>query len=307
MTRTELAILVAACAVWALHFVVAKAAVEMAPPLFYAAMRMGLLTLVLAPLLRIHRGRMGYIILAGLCLGALNFGLFFTGVTQASPSAAAIATQLGAPFATLLSVMILGERVGWRRTIGIAAAFTGVALIAFNPNDFSMDLGVVLVASSVLVEAFGAIIVRKLADIRPLELQAWFGVVGFGVLIVLSAFFEDGQIQAIQDGGVQLGLAVCYSALLASLFSFTTYYWLLQKHGVSQIAPLTLITPVMAVGFGVTLMGDVVTLVMAIGAALTIFGVGVVLVRSGAGRGAARNDARLDTVEGAKPGGRHDH
>ncbi|GAB4538511.1 MAG: DMT family transporter [Parvularculaceae bacterium] len=284
MSRNEFLLLVAACVVWALHYSVAKLAVESAPPLFYGAMRMMLLALVLAPLLKIHFGRMRRILAAGLCLGGINFALFFVGMTYASPSAAAIATQLGAPFAALLSVLILGERIGWRRILGISAAFLGVAMISFKPETTALDIGVVIVAASILLEAVGAIFVKQLTGIPPLRLQAWFGVIGAVTLASLSAVFEQGQLRALAEGGPALFGMVAFSALGASLFSFSIYYWLLQRHDVSHVAPATLMTPVMAIGFGVVLIGDAITPIMAAGAATTLAGVAVVMLRSGARR-----------------------
>jgi O-acetylserine/cysteine efflux transporter len=46
----------------------------------------------------------------------------------------AIATQLGVPFTTLMSVLFLGEVIRWRRWLGIALAFAGVAVIGFQPG-----------------------------------------------------------------------------------------------------------------------------------------------------------------------------
>ncbi|MEM8985611.1 MAG: DMT family transporter [Pseudomonadota bacterium] len=281
MTRNEFLILFAICIIWGFHFVVIKVTVEMVPPLFYAAMRMCLLAIVLSPLLRIYKGRMLRIFVAGMCLGGLNFGFLFLGLQYASPSAAAIAIELSIPFATVLSVIFLGERVRWRRTVGIAMAFAGICIIAFKPGEADLSLGVGLVALAALFEASGAVLVKSLKGVPPLRLQAWAALIGACVLSLGTSVFETGGIAAVREAGLLFYGALAYSVFLSSLVGHTSFYWLLQRRDISQIAPGLILTPILAAGFGVWLTGDTFTPVMAVGAAVSLLGVFIVMVRSG--------------------------
>lgn len=281
MSARELIVLVSLCTVWGFHFVVIKTAVEAVPPIFYAAMRMSLVALVMAPFLRWRPGRMAPVLAAGLCLGALNYALMFNGVRHATASASAIAVELYAPFATILSVLFLGEKVGWRRTLGIALAFCGVALIALGKDGARIGFGVGLVAMASLLEATGAILVKRAQGFRPQELLAWFAVIG--ALFLWSATFvlETGQGEALRaaDSVILVG-AVVYSALGASVFAHTAYYWLLQRLPVSQVAPSALLTTLMAVGFSVALLGEPLTVRFLIGGAVALTGVAIILFRT---------------------------
>jgi len=120
------------CLAWGFHYVVIKIAVVEIPPIFYAAIRMALVAVVLSPFLRWRPGKMGVVFAAALCFGAVNYSLLFTGLKFATASASAVANQLYVPFATVLSVLILKETIGWRRIVGIALAFGGVAVIAIR-------------------------------------------------------------------------------------------------------------------------------------------------------------------------------
>ena len=64
------------------------------------------------------------VVLVALLMGGGNFAVFFVGLKTATPSAAAVVLQLGVPMTTLLSWLILGEKLRWRRGIGIALTFT---------------------------------------------------------------------------------------------------------------------------------------------------------------------------------------
>ena len=287
MSARELIVLIAMCVVWGLHFVVIKLAVEELPPIFYAAIRMTLVAVIMAPFLRWRPGHMVWVLSGGLCLGAMNYALMFSGVSFATASASAIAIELYVPFATILSMIFLGDKLGWRRALGISMAFAGVAIIALGEHgegangETRMALGIGLVAAGAFSEAVGAILVKKSIAFKPHELLAWFAVVGAVGLWLMTLLFETGQAAAFEqsDKGLVIG-AIIYSAVGASIFGHTAYYWLLQRLPVSVVAPSMLLTTVMAVFFSVLLLGDPFGLRLVAGGLMTLGGVGFVLYRN---------------------------
>lgn len=285
------------CFIWGFHFVVLKFAVGELPPLFYAAIRMVLVALILSPFLSWRKGEMGYVLLGGLCLGALNYALMFTGLKYATASTAAIALELNVPFATVLAMIFLGDRPGWRRLLGITLAFLGVAVIAMGGDSAGegaqIGIGIAFVAAGAFCEALGVVIVKRTTAFKPHELLAWFALVGAVSLSALSVLLEDGQAQAWTAADTTLIVgATIYSALAASLLGHTAYYWLLQRLPISMVAPSVLFTTVIAVFFGVVLLGDPFGLRMIIGGLMTLAGVGVVLLRNV--KKQANNDALVE-------------
>lgn len=286
MSVRELIVLLSMCVAWGFHFVVVKTAITEIPPMFYAAIRMTVVAAIMCPFLRWRPGQMLRVFVGGLCLGAVNFALMFTGMKLATASAAAIAIELYVPFATILSIMFLGDRLGWRRGLGIVFAFVGVAVIAIGQTDDAgpetrIGLGVGLVAAGAFMEAVGAVFVKKATAFKPHELLAWFGVIGALGLWVGTFLLEDGQQTALAaaDRTMIIG-AILYSAIIASVFGHSAYYWLLQRLPVSVVAPSVLLTTILAVFFGVALLGDPFGPRMIIGGLMTLAGVGVVLLRS---------------------------
>lgn len=262
-----------------------KTAVGEIPPTFYAAMRMAAVALILAPFLRWRPGKMKMLFLAALCFGCFNYVFLLNGVKLATASASAIANQLYVPFATVLSVLFLKEAIGWRRIVGISLAFAGVAIIAISRDQAApgvrIGIGVGLVAAATLVEAMGSILVKKATGFKPWELLAWFGLIGAPFLFVASALLERGQIAALaaSDKKIVIG-AILYSALIASVFGHTAYYWLIQRRPVSEIAPSSLLTTFFGIAFSVALLNEPFTLVFAVGGLMTLAGVGIVVLRT---------------------------
>ncbi|WP_425409550.1 DMT family transporter [Hyphococcus sp.] len=286
MSLREVGAFLMMCFVWGFHFVVIKTIVGEVPPMFYAAVRMGLVAILMSPFLRWRSGEMPKIFLGGLCLGVFNYALMFSGVKLAPASAAAIALELHVPFATILAVIFLGDRPGWRRILGIAIAFVGVALIATAGEtsadpDTRIGLGVGLVAAAAFSEAMGAVTVKRSSGFTPYQLLAWFSVIGTVGLSVMTAIFETGQAAAYEAVDKRLFFgAIIYSAVAASIIGHATYYWLLQRLPVSVVAPSVLLTTIIAVFFSVLLLGDPFGPRMAVGGLMTLAGVGFVLLRN---------------------------
>ncbi len=285
MSARELIILLAMCVVWGFHYVVIKVAITEIPPIFYAAMRMTLVAACLAPFLRWRPGKMKFVLLAALCFGAFNYVFLFTGVSLASASASAIANQLYVPFAAILSVVFLKETIGWRRLVGISLAFAGVAIIVSGrdaaPDGVRIGIGVGLVAMATLIEATGSILVKKATGFKPWELLAWFGTVGAAFLWAITAVFERDQFAklAASDHTIIVS-AILYSSVLASIVGHTTYYWLLQRRPVSEVASSSLLTTFLAVSFSIVTLGEPLTATIMIGGVMTLIGVGVVVLRA---------------------------
>jgi O-acetylserine/cysteine efflux transporter len=97
----------------------------------------------------------------------------------------------------------------------------------------------------------------------------------------MSFIIERDQLGAFDASNKALVIgAILYSALVASIFGHTTYYWLIQRRPISEVASSTLLTTMLAVTFSIALLGEAFTPAFAIGGVLTLIGVGVVVLRA---------------------------
>jgi O-acetylserine/cysteine efflux transporter len=276
----DLALLIGMNLIWGLNLIASKIGVAQIPPVFFTALRFGALALILIPFLRIHRGQMLNVMAAAVFTGPLTFALLFIGVfLVADASMVAIASQMGVPFSTLLSVWLLGETIRWRRRLGIALAFGGVALIGFDPRAFAYAEGLLLVVLSCFIGALGLIFVKRLHDIKALELQAWIGIVGGPTLLIFSLLTETNQLEAAINADWRGWAALFFTTVMSSLIAHTGWYYLVSRYPVTSLSPLTLLSPLFGVFFGVTLLHDHLTWRMLLGGAITLVGVLIVLIR----------------------------
>ena len=94
-------------------------------------------------------------------------------------------------FLTVLSVPLLGERVGWRRASAVTAGFLGVLLIVRPWRDASaaMPFGVVgLVLAGVFTWALSTITIRRLgaAGERAATIVLWYSLGSLAIALVLA-------------------------------------------------------------------------------------------------------------------------
>ena len=280
LENRHLALLIAINLIWGMNLIASKIGVGQFPPMLFTAMRFGALALVLFPMLRLHPGQMTYLLAAALLTGPAAFALLFTGVLlTADASTVAIATQLGVPFSTLLSVWLLGEKIRWRRTLGIALAFAGIVVIGFDPRVFAYWEGLLLVVASCLVGSLGLIFVKRLKNLGALQLQAWIAAVGGPGLMILSLIFESNQATAVASADWHGWAALAFTTVLSSLVAHTSWYFLVSRYPVTSLSPLTLLSPLFGIFFGVTLLDDHLTPRMLLGGAITLIGVLIVVLR----------------------------
>lgn len=278
--RTHLWQLVLINSVWGFNIVAVKLSADRFPPVFLSFLRFLIVGLVVWPWLRLRRGEMRWLLTAATCSGGLQFALMYSGVAlSGNMSSVAIAGQLGVPFATLLSVFLLGERIHWRRWLGIGMAFAGVVVLGFNPDVFASWPGLILLVAAGFIGAVGLVAIKRVRELEPLELQAWLAWGSLPLLLPLSLVLEDGQLESLGNAGAIGWSALLYSALLASLFAHTAYFALIRRYTVSSVAPVTVLTPLLGVLFSVLLLGDILDWRMIFGGLLTVSGVTVIVMR----------------------------
>src|SRR5688572_29081402 len=277
----DLLLLIGITFVWGLNLITSKVGLEEIPPILFTFLRFAIVAIVLVPMLRIQPGQMSAVVVASLLSGALSFALNFAAIRRATNiSSIAIAGQLSVPFATLLSVALLGETVRWRRWTGILLSFVGIVIMGFDPQIGDRWESLALVIASAFVGALGLIAVKKLRGFTPVELLAWTVWISLPVLLLSALRVEQPDFQQLLTDVTWKGWSsLAFAAVGASLIAHTGYFHLVQRYPVTSVAPLTTLSPVFAVVLGVLLLGDHLTARILMGGACTLLGVLIITLR----------------------------
>jgi len=268
--------------IWGGGFLFTKIAIEHFPPVLLMALRFSLTALVLVWFVPVPRRQMARLYWVALIGGAIQYSLTFTGLKYINASTAIIVVQLEVPFAVLLAVIFLEDRIGLARIFGIGLAFVGVIIIAGEPRLQGNLLPVFMVAGGAFTWAVAQVMIKSLGPVGGFTLIAWIAVLGAPQLFVASWLVEDGQFEAIRTAGWVVWAVVAYLGIVMTAVGYGIWYHLLGKHPVYQVAPFLLLLPVTTVIGSVLLLDEVLTARLVAGGLLAVGGVAIInLVRRG--------------------------
>lgn len=283
MGSPAVALLMLVNLLWSLNVVVSKIAVDDlgVPPIFYAFARSVLVVLALLPLLRPVPRELFRVMLIGLAISGGSFALLYVGLRTASPAAAGVVGLAGAPLTVIFAILFLGERVRWRRAVGIGLAFGGVLIAVSSRAALETSGGVALIFASAVMGALGTVFVKRL-DLSSIRLQAWAGVASVIVLLPLTMATESGQLASLSAAPLETAACLLFAGIAVSVGAHTAYFWLLQRHDANQVVPLTLLSPLFTVALGAWLTNDAVGSQLVIGGLVALAGVAIIVLRPSA-------------------------
>jgi len=279
MRPLDLALYAFVCLIWALNLIVSRFLFSEfgVPPIFYAAARFLIVSIVLFRLFRPLPQPLAPILLIGFLMGSIHFGLMFLGLANAPSSTVSIVLQMAIPSTAVLSVLLLGEKIGVVRGLGIALALGGVVFVMWDGTGIGLSIGALYAFVSAVAIALASVLLKRQKGIKPLTMQGWTALVSFPPLMAYSLIAEGSPIETSVAVGWPFLAGLAFSVVLVTLMATTMYLGLLQRYPASIIAPLGLMMPLMAVAMGVLLLGESFDLHMAIGGVIALVGLVLVL------------------------------
>jgi drug/metabolite transporter (DMT)-like permease len=187
-----IALIVAATVFFSVSDVLAKALSSSLPAVEIAWLRYVTFSLLILPMLLPSGGKVLRSHRPGLqvlrAFGMLGSALLFIAGLRFLPVADATAINFVSPiFITALSVLVLGETVGWRRWAATCVGLIGV-LIVVRPGTSAFDPAAAFPLVAALTWAGTAVVTRKMSGERPLTTLAYSALVGTFALTALLPF-----------------------------------------------------------------------------------------------------------------------
>ncbi len=273
MRAFDLWVMILCCACWGGNFVMSAWALggSSVPPFLLAATRASLVLLLTGYFLfRPLPKHFLKLLFVAFCVGPMHLAFLYTGLQTASASGASILSQALIPIATLLSVVWLKEYVGWRRSLAIAGALTGVIIMIYEPGALTFDTGLIYVLGAYVSLAVGTVIIRRIPDVDWRVYVAWTAVLVLIFGSAMSLLFENNHAEIWRVDKVPLLMAAAYAALAVSVVAHGQYFRLLQAYPVDKVVPLTILVTVFAIVFGILLLDEVLYPRYVVGAALIL-------------------------------------
>jgi drug/metabolite transporter (DMT)-like permease len=285
-----IALMLVLCLIWGLQQVVLKAtAADIAPILQIglrsgvAAVLVGLLMCARGERMRLRDGTWRPGVVVGLLFG-LEFLLVGEGLRHTSASHMVVFLYTAPIFAALgLHWKLPAERLGAVQWLGIALAFSGIALAFFGRSapavatDGNMLWGDFLGLLAGMAWGATTMVVRTTPlSTAPATQTLLYQLVGAFVLLMGAAVLT-GQTQFNPTPQVWASLA--FHSLVVSFASFLVWFWLLRHYLANRLGVFSFMTPLFGIVFGAWLLSEPMELSFVLGAVPVL--AGIVLVSGG--------------------------
>lgn len=264
---------------WSLGFTFSKVGLTELPPFLLMGLRFTLTALLLVWFVPRPKGKYLDVFLIAVVSATIQYGLTFYGLSMLDASLAIIVVQLEVPFGVLIAAIFLRDRPGIARVVGIGLAMFGVAVIAGQPKFEDQIFPILLTGSGALMWAFGQVMVKRLdGQVKGFSLIAWVGVFAGPQMLILSAIFETGHIEAIKSATWVGWGTVLYLAFVMTALGYGIWYTVLARNPVSKVMPVLLLLPVFVIIESIVLLGEEPGLLVLLGGCIVMEGIAIIFL-----------------------------
>ncbi|WP_342641181.1 DMT family transporter [Rhodoligotrophos ferricapiens] len=279
------ALMLLICASWGLNQVAVKVSVGGISPIWLASIRsIGGTILMVAwmlwrgiPMFKAD-GSLGVGIFMGVIF-AIEFVLFYWGMTYTTVSRGVLFFYMS-PFAVAIGAhfFIPGERLTRTKSLGLALAFSGLALAVYEGltlPSLSELFGDMMILIAAILWGVQSVLFKagRLSTIAPEKTLLYELGISAVLMPLLLLFVPEA---GIFNPSPVVWIAVAYQVLAVVFASYIGWLWLMVRYPASQLASFSFLVPVIGFAGGAVLLGEPISPLLVMTVAL--IGVGIYLV-----------------------------
>ena len=243
-------------------------------------LRVALASVCLLPLLLLKRqfGAMRQQAGALTVMGLFNSGLPFLLIAWATLSItaglASIMNAMTPVFTALIGALWLGDRLDWRRGLGLLLGLAGVALLAADKADFrpgGSGWAIVAMLLATACYGFAANHTRRYLQGVPALVNATGTQLVSALVLLPPALWSWPE----RMPGLGPWLAALVLGVACSALAYLLFFRLIARVGASRAVTVTFLVPVFGTLWGALFLGEPVTASMLAGGAVVLLGTGL--------------------------------
>ena len=239
-----------------------------------SSLRMGIVLIILVPFWRFKIPPKKYLppLLAfSISMGVMVYVFMTLSLYHSSIiSPVIVGSQLAIPFGVLLSGIMLGENITMKKWILIFCAFFGIVIIFFDPQLADNFLGLFYAGLMALFFGLAQVYSRQLKSLDVSLTNAFTGLFGFIILLILSHFIEGDPISNIKLINIHTWTYIFYQAIIVSLGAHLLMFYLYKFYTVGQIFPSYSLFPIFGIGLSFLIFGEIPTFLFAVGSIIVL-------------------------------------
>lgn len=271
MTPKDLLLALLVIVVWGLNFVVIKVGLHGMPPMLMGALRFLLAAFPAIFFVRRPQVPLRWMLAYGMTISLGQFAFLFYAMYVGMPAGlASLVLQSQAFFTLFFAALLLGERLRGSNLFGLLVAASGLVLIGLQGGQAMTLAGFALTIAAASMWALGNVVTRKLGKVNLVGLVVWGSLIPPLPFLALSLWLEGPELigHSLRTLGVDSLLVLAYLAFGATILGYGLWSRLLSRYPASQVAPFSLLVPVVGISSSALLLGERLgTLQMKIGRA----------------------------------------
>jgi len=289
MKAFDIGELVLLAALWGASFLFMRVGAPEFGPIALAAVRVGLASVMLIPLLA-SRGQLAELrthwkslLLVGALNSAIPFVLFTFAALSITAGLSSIVNATTPLWTAVVGFVWLRQGLTPLRVLGLVIGFAGVAFLAwdkasFKPGaDHSGLWAVLACACATLCYGIAANATKRtLVGASPLAVATGSQLAAALMLALPAAWLWPAALPGAVAWGAVLALATLCTAL-----AYVLYFRLMSRVGPTNAVSVTFLIPLFAMLWGALFLGEAVTAQMVAGGAIVLVGIALALVLVG--------------------------
>ncbi|KFX71535.1 acetylserine transporter [Pseudomonas taeanensis MS-3] len=275
MSPKDLCLAVVVIVAWGLNFVVIKVGLDGVPPMLLGALRFTLAALPAIFFIKRPALPLRWLLAYGLTISLGQFAFLFSAMAVGMPAGlASLVLQSQAFFTLFLAALLLGERLRASNLLGLLVAASGLLLIGLQSGGAMTLAGLALTICAAAMWGMGNIITKKVGRVDLLALVVWGSLIPPLPFFALSWLLEGPALieSSLRGIGLSSILAIVYLAFVATLLGYGLWSRLLSRYPASQIAPFSMLVPVIGLSSSAWLLDEQLSQLQMAGALLVMVG-----------------------------------
>ena len=244
------------------------------PPILMASLRMGIVLILLIPFWKFRIPEKKYmpsLIAFSFSMGVMVYvfmtlSLYYSSII----SPVIVGSQLAIPFGVLASSIMLNENISSKKWILIFTSFIGILVIFFDPKLANNFLGLFYAGLMALSFGLAQVYSRQLKDLDISLTNAFTGLFGFTILLIISYFIEGDTYLNVSLITFNSWILICYQAIVVSLGAHLLMFYLYKFYTVGQIFPSYSLFPIFGIGLTFLIFGEIPTILFLIGGIIVL-------------------------------------
>lgn len=275
MTPKDILLAAVVIVAWGVNFVIIKVGLEGVPPMLLGALRFMLAAFPAILFIRRPDMPLRWLLAYGLTISLGQFAFLFSAMYVGMPAGlASLVLQAQAFFTLGFAALFIGETVRRSSLIGLVVAAAGLLLIGSESGNSFTLAGFVLTLCAAAMWGLGNIVTKRIGKVNLVSLVVWGSLIPPLPFLALSLLLE-GPVQietALRNMSLNSLLAIAYLAFIATLLGYGLWSRLLSRYPASQVAPFSLLVPVIGLSSAWLLLGEGLSTAQWIGAAVVMLG-----------------------------------